>query len=83
MAETGVANVGTNPGAEATIKLNELVDAVAMFESVTVTVIGKVPDWVGVPESTPAELRLIPVGTVLEVEKLNEALPPVAVTDSE
>ena len=75
--------MGTSPGAAATTKLNELVEAVALLMSVTVTVIGKVPDWVGVPESTPAELRVIPVGKVLEVEKLNEARPPVAVTDSE
>jgi hypothetical protein len=78
-----VAKVGTSPGAEATPRLKELVEAVALLRSVTVTVSGKVPAWIGVPESTPAELNVIPVGRVLEVEKLNEALPPVAVIDSE
>ena len=42
--ETGVANVGTRPGAAAITRLNELVEAVALLMSVTVTVIGKVPD---------------------------------------
>ena len=43
IADTGVAKVGTSPGAEATTKLNELVVAVALLRSVTVTVSGKVP----------------------------------------
>ena len=42
--ETGVANVGTRPGAAAITRLNELVEAVALLMSETVTVIGKVPD---------------------------------------
>ena len=41
--------------------------------SVTVTVIGKLPVCVGVPERTPAPERERPVGSVLAVE--NVALP--------
>src|SRR4051812_18766831 len=38
------------------------------LESVTVTTIGNVPDWVGVPSRTPvAECRVRPVGSVLAV----------------
>ena len=43
------------------------------FWSVTVTVIGNVPNWVGVPESTPAADNVMPVGRVLVVVKV--ALP--------
>ena len=78
MADTGVAKVGVRPGAAATTRLNELVEAVALLASVTVAVIAKVPDWVGVPERTPAELRVIPFGTTLPVEKTLGVDPPVA-----
>ena len=70
--------MATNPGAAATTKLNELLDAVAPFASVTTAVIAKVPDWVGVPDSTPAELKVIPVGNVLEVAKVLGVDPPEA-----
>ena len=43
------------------------------FWSVAVTVIGNVPNWVGVPESTPAADNAMPVGSVLVVLKV--ALP--------
>ena len=43
------------------------------FWSVAVTVIGNVPNWVGVPESTPAADNVMPVGRVLVVVKV--ALP--------
>jgi hypothetical protein len=79
MAETGVPKVATSPGAAATIRLKELLDAVAPLLSVTTAVIAKVPDWVGVPESTPEELKVIPVGKVLEVAKVLGVDPPVAV----
>ena len=74
--ETGVPKVGVRPGAAATTKLNELVEAVAPLASVTVAMIAKVPDWVGVPESKPAELKVIPLGTMLAVEKVTGAAPP-------
>jgi hypothetical protein len=79
MAETGVPKVATSPGAAATIRLKELLDAVAPLLSVTAAVIAKVPDWVGVPESTPEALRVIPVGKVLVVAKVLGVDPPVAV----
>ena len=44
MADTGVLKVATSPGAAATTKLNELLEAVAPFASVTTAVIAKVPD---------------------------------------
>ena len=71
--------MATSPGAAATTKLNELLDAVAPFASVTTAVIAKVPDWVGVPERTPAELKVIPVGKVLAVAKVLGVDPPEAV----
>ena len=43
------------------------------FWSVAVTMIGNVPNWVGVPESTPADDNVMPVGRVLVVLKV--ALP--------
>jgi hypothetical protein len=73
-----VAKVGTRPGAEAIAKLNELVVAVAPLMSVTVTVIGKMPAWVGVPDST-APVSVTPVGKVLEVENVLGVAPPSAV----
>ena len=75
---TGGPKVGTRPGAAATTKLNEVVVAVAPLASVAVTEIGKVPEEVGVPERTPEELRVTPVGKALEVEKLIGEAPPVA-----
>ena len=50
------------------------------FESVTVTVIGNVPVCVGVPESTPLEARVRPVGSV-PLLSVNVAVPiaPVCV----
>jgi preprotein translocase subunit SecY len=44
MADTGVPKVGVRPGAASTTRLKEMVDAVALFASVTVAVIAKVPD---------------------------------------
>ena len=76
--ETGVPKVGVSPGAAATTKLNEEVEALAPLASVTLTVIGNVPDWVGVPESTPAELNVIPLGTTLAVENVRGVDPPDA-----
>src|ERR1700756_3074762 len=38
--------------------------------SVAVTTIGKVPVWVGVPESTPPEESVRPAGSVLAVVKV-------------
>ncbi len=49
------------------------------FESVTVTVIGKVPVCVGVPESTPVVDRLRPVGSVLKVVKFAVPMAPLSV----
>jgi hypothetical protein len=40
--------------------------------------IAKVPDWVGVPESKPAELKVIPLGTTLAVENVLGVDPPDA-----
>ena len=42
--EEGVPNVGVSPGADATTRLNGLVETVAPLASVTVAVIAKVPD---------------------------------------
>ena len=64
--------------AAATTRLNEDVEAVAPLASVTVAVIANVPDWVGVPESTPPELRVIPLGTTLAVAKVRGVDPPEA-----
>ena len=47
--------------------------------SVTVTVIGKVPTWLGVPERMPAEESVSPVGRVLDVVKVATPLPPLCV----
>ena len=49
------------------------------FASVTLTVIGKLPVWVGVPESTPALESVIPVGRVplASVKVSGVWLPPV------
>jgi hypothetical protein len=58
--------------------LKEVVEAVALLASVTVAVIAKVPDWVGVPESTPPELKVIPLGTTLAVAKVRGVDPPEA-----
>ena len=46
--------------------------------SVTVAVIAKVPDWVGVPDKTPLELKVIPLGTTLAVENVRGVDPPEA-----
>jgi hypothetical protein len=58
--------------------LKEVVDAVALLASVTVAVIANVPDWVGVPDSTPLELRVMPFGTTLAVENVCGVDPPDA-----
>ena len=50
----------------------------APLASVTVATIANVPDWVGVPESSPSELKVIPFGTTLAVEKVSGAEPPEA-----
>ena len=47
------------------------------FESVTVTTIGKLPFWVGVPESVPLVARLNPAGNVLAVVKVAVPCAPV------
>src|SRR5688500_7948194 len=51
--------------------------------SVTRTVIGNVPPWVGVPESTPFGARVRPVGSV-PLASVNVAVPmaPVCVNVS-
>ncbi len=48
------------------------------FESVTVTVIGKLPVSVGVPESVSIE-KLIPFGSAPVSENVTEPMPPVCV----
>ena len=76
--ETGVPKIAASPGAAPTTRSKELVEAVAPLASVTVAMIAKVPDWVGVPESTPAELKVIPLGTTLAVENVLGVDPPDA-----
>ena len=49
---------------------------VQLLLSVTVTVIGKVPAWVGVPLNTPAADKLNPVGKVLTVVNVTGNAPP-------
>jgi hypothetical protein len=51
--------------------------AVAPAASVTVKTKLKVPVTVGVPESTPAVLKLIPVGTPV-ADQVRGEVPPVA-----
>jgi len=52
----------------------------AAFESVTLTVIGNDPVWVGVPERTPEAERLIPAGSVpLASEKVAVPFAPLCV----
>jgi hypothetical protein len=58
--------------------LKDVVEAVALLASVTVAVIANVPDWVGVPDSTPLELRVMPFGTTLAVENVCGVDPPDA-----
>jgi hypothetical protein len=58
--------------------LKDVVEAVAPLASVTVVVMANVPDWVGVPESTPPELKVIPLGTTLAVENVCGVDPPDA-----
>ena len=55
-----------------------LVVAVAPFASVTVTVKEKSPAIDGVPEITPAELRVTPVGNDPEGAKVFVPAPPLA-----
>ena len=47
--------------------------------SVAFTIIGKLPDCVGVPLKTPPEESERPVGKVLVVEKTIVPIPPVCV----
>ena len=47
------------------------------FASVALTVIGKVPLCVGVPERTPTEDSDMPVGSALAVVNVTVPLPPV------
>ena len=47
--------------------------------SVTVTTIGKLPVWVGVPESVPLVARVKPPGKVLAVVKVAVPCAPVCV----
>jgi hypothetical protein len=58
--------------------LKEVVEAVALLASVTVAVMAKIPDWVGVPDSTPLELKVTPLGTTLAVENVRGVDPPDA-----
>jgi hypothetical protein len=54
-----------------------VVVAVAVFESVTLTVIACVPAVVGVPVIAPPELKLKPAGSVpLATSKVLDPLPP-------
>jgi len=46
------------------------------FASVALTVMGKVPDCVGVPDRTPAVDRDNPLGSALAVVKLVVPMPP-------
>lgn len=62
------------------VRLAEAVWAVGVAESVTVTVKVKAPLLVGVPESAPAELRLMPSGRDPDViAQVYGAVPFVAV----
>jgi len=63
--------------------LKEVVEVVALLASVTVAVMANVPDWVGVPDSTPLELKVIPLGTTLAVENVRGVDPPDAVSVNE
>ena len=58
--------------------MKEVVEVVALLASVTVAVMANVPDWVGVPDSTPLELKVIPLGTTLAVENVRGVDPPEA-----
>ena len=49
------------------------------FESVTVTTIGKVPNWFVVPERTPAVDSVKPLGSVLAVVNVAVPCAPVCV----
>ena len=53
-----------------------MADPVQPLLSVAVTVIGKAPSCVGVPERTPAVESVMPVGKVLAVVKLVVPMPP-------
>jgi hypothetical protein len=57
--------------------------ALELSESVTVTVICSFVDTEGVPESTPAEESLRPVGSKETVLHVYGVLPPVAVRRAE
>ena len=68
-------------GAEPTVSVKDWVTGVPIpFDAVTV--IGKTPFWVDVPESTPVEVRVTPVGRV-PVSLSVGAGVPVAVTVNE
>jgi hypothetical protein len=54
-------------GLTSTVRLAVAVWGVGVAESVTVTVNGKVPNAVGVPDNRPAELSVTPVGSEPEV----------------
>lgn len=73
-----VLKVAVGVAVEATTTLNALF-AVSEFASVTVTVKLEVPAVVGVPEITPAALRLNPAGKVPDVtDHVYGAVPPAA-----
>jgi hypothetical protein len=63
----GFSVTEVNPGLIKTVRLAVAVWAVGVAESVTVTVKLKVPNAVGVPERTPAELSVSPFGSAPEV----------------
>lgn len=52
---------------------------VQLLASVATTVMGKAPNCVGVPESTPFEASVNPVGKVLEVVNATVPIPPLCV----
>ena len=54
-------------------------EAATCFESVTITVKGNVPAALGVPSITPAELRVMPGGSVPVDDHVSGAVPPLAV----
>src|SRR5205085_2608404 len=55
-----------------------LTEPVQPLESVAVTVMGKLPVWVGVPDRTPPE-NVIPVGSVPVFVNVIAPTPPVCV----
>ena len=58
--------------------------AVGVVESVTLTVKVEVPLPVGVPEKTPEELRLRPMGSAPELrDQVYGVVPPVAAREAE